>query len=56
MNKNIFEKGNINWNSVDILNELDNFVSLYEQRPIKDNKGGMLFAQMFFFLFYFKKN
>jgi len=55
MNKNIFEKGNINWNSLDILNELDNFVSLYEQRPIKDNKGGMLFAQMFFFYFILKK-
>ena len=55
MKKFIFEKANPNWSNNDILNELDNFITLYEKRPIKDNKGGMLFQQMFSFFFLLKK-
>ncbi len=51
----IFKKGNPGWNNNDILNELDNFIHLYQNRPIKDNKGGMLFPQMFYFYFVLKK-
>lgn len=55
MKKLIFEKSNPNWSDSDILSELDNFTTLYEKRPIKNNKGGMLFQQMFSFFFLLKK-
>jgi len=55
MKKLIFEKSNPNWSDSDILSELDNFTVLYEKRPIKNNKGGMLFQQMFSFFFLLKK-
>jgi len=50
-----FEKGSPSWNNNDILKELENFIQLYEKRPIKNNKGGMLFPQMFYFYFILKK-
>ena len=55
MKKFIFEKSNPEWSGNDILNELDNFCDLYENRPIKNNKGGMLFQQMFSFFFLLKR-
>ena len=49
MKNNIFEKGETPWNNEKILGNLSNFIDLYEDRPIKNNKGGMLFAQLFYF-------
>jgi|TARA_B100000959_G_C14885251_1_gene584314 hypothetical protein len=50
-----FTKGQANWDNNDILEELENFIKLYEKRPIKNNKGGMLFTQMFYFYFILRK-
>ena len=55
MKKFIFEKSKTDWSNNDILNELDNFINIYEKRPIKNNKGGMLFQQMFSFFFLLRK-
>lgn len=33
--------GNVSWNNEDILNHLDDFLELYEKKPIKNNIGGM---------------
>ena len=48
MKSDIHEKNIPVWidRSIDFLND---FVSLYEKRPIKYNKGGMLFTHMFYF-------
>ena len=48
MKSNIHEKNIPVWinKSQDFL---DDFISLYEKRPIKYNKGGMLFTHMFYF-------
>ena len=54
MNNKIFEKGNIEWTKDQILDELDKFISIYDLRPVKNNKGGMLFPQMFYFYFLLK--
>ncbi len=54
MNNKIFEKGNIDWAKDHILDELDKFISIYDLRPVKNNKGGMLFPQMFYFYFLLK--
>lgn len=35
------------WNYEDIRKDIDMFLDLYEQRPIKDNKGGMLSPHLF---------
>ena len=40
MNNKIFEKGNIDWAKDHILDELDKFISIYDLRPVKNNKGG----------------
>ena len=50
-----FSKGKTDWDNNDILEELENFIQLYEKRPIKNNKGGMLFTQMFYFYFILRK-
>ena len=49
MKSDIHEKNIPVWidRSIDFLND---FVSLYERRPIKYNKGGMLFTHMFYFM------
>ena len=48
MQSNILEKNIPSW--VDKSKDfLDDFISLYEKRPIKNNKGGMLFTHMFYF-------
>ena len=54
MKTSYFEKGNDRWSYSDILRELDNFIPIYEKRPIKNNKGGMQFANMFYFFFILK--
>ena len=48
MESNILDKNIPHWveNSKDLLND---FISLYEKRPVKNNKGGMLFTHMFYF-------
>lgn len=42
-------------NNEDYNNYLDNFIKLYKTRPIKNNKGGMLFQHMFFVHIILKK-
>ena len=49
MEKNTFEVGDFKLRESEILNELKEFIQLYERRPIKNNKGGMGFNNMFFF-------
>ena len=48
MHSNILEKNVPNWLDKK-LNFLNDFSSLYKTRPIKNNKGGMLFTHMFYF-------
>ena len=55
MENNYFQKGEIKWDNDSILGELDNFIPIYESRPIKNNKGGMQFSSMFYFFFILKK-
>lgn len=43
------------WSIDEIKNYLDGFINIYEQRPIKNNKGGMQFSHMFYFYFILKK-
>jgi predicted HTH domain antitoxin len=52
MNKKIKKK---NWNHYEIKNEIKDFIELYKSRPIKNNRGGMLFPHMFAFYFILKK-
>lgn len=43
------------WSNEDIQGYLDEFIKIYENRPIKNNKGGMQFSHMFYFFFILKK-
>ncbi len=43
----IREIGEPNWTRRDIIDSLKEFVDLYEQRPVKDNQGGMRFTHAF---------
>lgn len=52
MNKEIKK---IKWNIYEIKNEIKKFIELYKSRPIKNNKGGMLFPHMFALYFILKK-
>ena len=49
MDKNTFKVGDFKLRENEILNELEKFIQLYEKRPIKNNKGGMEFNNMFYF-------
>ena len=51
MNTTYFEKGTPKWSYNDIVAELEKFIPIFEKRPIKNNKGGMQFANMFYFFF-----
>lgn len=44
-----------NWTYDEIKSHINNFCEIYKNRPIKDNKGGMLFPHMFAFYFVLKK-
>jgi len=44
-----FDKGKPPLDNKIISDNLNSFISLYEKRPIKNNIGGMLFVQMFYF-------
>jgi hypothetical protein len=52
MNKEIKK---IKWNIYEIKDEIKKFIELYKSRPIKNNKGGMLFPHMFALYFFLKK-
>jgi len=45
----------VNWSKEEIISEINNFVELYNHRPIKDNTGGMKFNHLFAFYFILKK-
>jgi len=40
--------GHVPWQREDMIEKLEEFSSLYETRPIKDNARGMLAPHMFF--------
>lgn len=52
MNKEIKK---IKWNIYEIKDEIKKFIELYKSRPIKNNKGGMLFPHMFALYFILKQ-
>jgi hypothetical protein len=52
MNKEIKK---IKWNIYEIKDDIKKFIELYKSRPIKNNKGGMLFPHMFALYFILKK-
>ena len=43
------------WSLEEIKNELDNFIQIYSERPIKKNDFGMKFPHMFACYFILKK-
>ena len=43
------------WDNYEVKHEIQKFIDLYKSRPIKNNKGGMLFPHMFAFYFILKK-
>ena len=55
MKKSILQINQPPWSDEDIIKDLENFKSIYNDRPIKDNKGGMLFSHVFYFYFVLKK-
>ena len=48
--------GNPTWSRDEILNNIDEFLTIYDERPIKDNQGGMQAPHMFAIWFMAKKN
>ena len=50
-----FSKNIPDWQIQDYIKELEIFIKIYEQRPVKFNKGGMLFPHMFATYFILKK-
>lgn len=42
-----FQIGQVQWSPEKILESLDEFVRVYEKRPVKDNQGGMMAPHMF---------
>jgi hypothetical protein len=55
MNIKLTEIGNVSWTYDDIKICLDDFLELYTQRPIKNNKGGMSTPHCFAVYFLLKK-
>jgi hypothetical protein len=55
MNNSIFKKNLPSWNQDEILIELKNFYKIYEEKPIKNNKGGMKFPHAFALFFILRK-
>lgn len=47
--------GQVPWSRKDILQDLEQFLDLYERRPLKDNAGGMRLAHMFATWFMMRK-
>ena len=52
---NFFKKNPPAWSNKEMLIELKKFNKIFEDRPIKNNKGGMSFPHMFAFYFILKK-
>tara|TARA_B100000795_G_scaffold260027_1_gene235503 strand:+ start:399 stop:1229 length:831 start_codon:yes stop_codon:yes gene_type:complete len=55
MNNSIFIKKKPNWKYEEIIDEIKIFTDLYNDRPIKDNIGGMRFSHAFALYFILKK-
>ena len=51
----LYKKNAPNWKKKELLTELKKFLKIYEDRPIKNNKGGMRFEHMFATYFILKK-
>ena len=49
MSDNVFQKGNFIFSKDKIFEQFKDFLNLYKERPIKNNKGGMGFNNIFFF-------
>lgn len=47
--------GSMTWNLDDAKNYIDEFMNLYEHRPIQNNKGGMLSSHLFWAWYVMKK-
>ncbi len=52
---NFYKKNQPKWTKKEMIKELMIFLKLYKKRPIKTNRGGMRFSQMFAFFFILKK-
>jgi len=55
MSQHSFSVGSLPWTSEQIKELLEEFYYLYQRRPIKDNDGGQLAAQLFYSWFVAKK-
>ena len=55
MKKSTFKKNQPDWNYKEIVEEIKLFCDLYEERPIKNNVGGMRFNHAFALYFILKK-
>ena len=51
----IFKKNPPKWSRSEMVKEIEIFSSIYKERPIKNNIGGMMFPHMFAFYFILKK-
>ena len=50
-----YKKSPPDWTNNEFLNELKVFTSIYKTRPLKENKGGMMFPHMFATFFMLRK-
>lgn len=55
MKDSVFKKNHPNWNDEEIIQEVKIFCDLYDNRPIKNNIGGMMFNHAFALYFILKK-
>jgi hypothetical protein len=44
-----FSIGELPWTNEEMILHLEEFSDLYKHRPIKDNQGGQLSAQLFYY-------
>lgn len=54
-NNESFSIGSLPWSNEELISNLEEFSKLYENRPINDNQGGQLSAQLFYSWFVAKK-
>ena len=55
MESSIYKKNQPDWDYKEIIKEIETFSKVYENRPIKNNKGGMKFPHAFALYFILKK-
>ncbi len=55
LQNNCVEIGKVNWKHEDIYNYFDEFIELYNKRPIKENSGGMNSVHCFALYFFLKQ-